>query len=208
MEKSCVKCGVKFSKPRKISTAQWSERKFCSKRCSATKICFSHEDVIAMYNSGYSSIELSSILEISGAHILRILRKYCKTRNSSEAQKNAWAKPRKAATGSPCKPHVKEILKNRIGEKNHNWGGGITTSAQGYLVYTASVTNGDRAGKLLHRVIAEENIRPLMPGEVVHHIDHNKKNNEVSNLKIMSHSEHARLHAKHSKLGVKQCLEA
>ncbi len=48
-----------------------------------------------------------------------------------------------------------------------------------------------------HRVIAEQKIgRKLLPGEVVHHIDGNKKNNDPSNLLVMaSQSEHARLHA-------------
>ena len=37
--------------------------------------------------------------------------------------------------------------------------------------------------------------RELSPCEIVHHIDGNKRNNDISNLKILSRSEHAKLHS-------------
>lgn len=53
-----------------------------------------------------------------------------------------------------------------------------------------------RLGRHEHRIVAEEIIgRKLQPGEVVHHIDGNKKNNDPSNLMVLSsQKEHARLH--------------
>lgn len=52
-------------------------------------------------------------------------------------------------------------------------------------------------GRHTHRVIAEQKIgRPLKPGEVVHHIDGNKRNNDPSNLMIFAtQADHARYHA-------------
>ena len=48
---------------------------------------------------------------------------------------------------------------------------------------------------LLHRVIMENYIgRLLTPDEVVHHKDHNKKNNDISNLELLSLREHVKLH--------------
>lgn len=47
-----------------------------------------------------------------------------------------------------------------------------------------------------HRIVAEEMLgRKLLPGEVVHHIDGNKRNNDPDNLKIFaSQKEHAAWH--------------
>jgi hypothetical protein len=50
-------------------------------------------------------------------------------------------------------------------------------------------------GRHQHRVVAERLLgRPLAPGEVVHHIDGNKKNNHSSNLKVTTQREHMREH--------------
>jgi hypothetical protein len=46
-----------------------------------------------------------------------------------------------------------------------------------------------------HRLVMEKFIgRYLDPRELVHHIDGNKKNNSIDNLKIVSMSEHRRIH--------------
>ena len=51
-------------------------------------------------------------------------------------------------------------------------------------------------GRHLHRQVAERILgRPLQEGEIVHHIDGNKLNNDPENLMILpSQAEHARLH--------------
>lgn len=47
-----------------------------------------------------------------------------------------------------------------------------------------------------HRYLMEQFVgRPLLRTEDVHHIDHNPRNNNVSNLIILSRREHARIHA-------------
>lgn len=52
-------------------------------------------------------------------------------------------------------------------------------------------------GRHTHRIVAEQILgRPLQKGEIVHHIDGNKRNNEPSNLTVMTQSEHCRLHFK------------
>lgn len=46
-----------------------------------------------------------------------------------------------------------------------------------------------------HRAVAETKLgRALKPGEIVHHKDGDKHNNEPSNLEVMTQSEHARAH--------------
>lgn len=56
-------------------------------------------------------------------------------------------------------------------------------------------------GKHLHRIVAEEKLgRKLLPGEVVHHIDGNKRNNDPGNLMVFSsQEEHAAWHVKEEK---------
>lgn len=52
-----------------------------------------------------------------------------------------------------------------------------------------------RDGRHEHRVVAEQMLgRPLLRGEIVHHIDHNKQNNDPSNLEVMTQARHAQIH--------------
>lgn len=55
-------------------------------------------------------------------------------------------------------------------------------------------------GRHEHRVVAEKILgRALVKGEIVHHKDGNKKNNNPANLEIMTQGEHMREHG----LGIK-----
>lgn len=48
-----------------------------------------------------------------------------------------------------------------------------------------------------HRLVMEKHLdRFLEKNEVVHHIDRNKQNNNISNLQVMTNSEHLKLHIK------------
>lgn len=79
-------------------------------------------------------------------------------------------------------------------EKHHNWKGGRTHTAQGYILLREKT----RVSKLEHRVIMERHIgRKLNTEEVVHHIDGNRGNNDITNLMLFpSNSEHIKHHAK------------
>lgn len=68
---------------------------------------------------------------------------------------------------------------------------------EGYIAYKAKYSDGSRRTLLHHREVMEEILgRSLSSTEHVHHKDGNKKNNEPSNLEIMSPAAHAREHAR------------
>ncbi len=60
----------------------------------------------------------------------------------------------------------------------------------------AGRTYKKKHGRHLHRTVAEEMLgRELLPGEVVHHINGDKRDNRVENLIVFSsQAEHARVH--------------
>jgi hypothetical protein len=68
---------------------------------------------------------------------------------------------------------------------------GTSIKPNGYLEYT----RGPNKFRSVHVVRMEQHIgRKILPGECVHHIDGDKQNNDLSNLRLMTISEHTRLH--------------
>lgn len=93
-----------------------------------------------------------------------------------------------------AKAAMAEMRKNGLinmasGERNPNWAGGISR-ANGYINL--------RAGSRYipeHRLVMERHLgRPLNPDEVVHHINHDKTDNRIENLQVMSRAEHINEH--------------
>ena len=58
------------------------------------------------------------------------------------------------------------------------------------------ITSGIHKGKLLHRLVYENNFGSIPKGFHIHHIDGNKENNVPGNLMILSKSNHHHLHMK------------
>lgn len=92
-----------------------------------------------------------------------------------------------------------------IGSKNGFWKGGRSVASNGYVLVRVGVDHrlADVRGYAYeHRVVAERKLgRALRRGEVVHHIDGNKQNNEPDNLEVLASSAHHR--AKHRKSGAR-----
>ena len=62
----------------------------------------------------------------------------------------------------------------------------------GYYLHTVG---GGKTGKRLHVYVWEKHHGEAPKGFAIHHIDNDKRNNEIENLECMSKSSHAKLHA-------------
>ena len=70
----------------------------------------------------------------------------------------------------------------------------VTVGKDGYKYVWMS----DGSGVKEHRFVMEKHLgRPLRKDEHVHHKDFNRQNNDISNLVILTPSEHSRLHRLH-----------
>lgn len=78
-----------------------------------------------------------------------------------------------------------ESVRNKISDSRRGSGNGATYAK--------------KFGQHEHRLVAEQILgRPLRKGEVVHHIDRNRRNNDPKNLMIFaSQAEHVQWHAAH-----------
>lgn len=72
-------------------------------------------------------------------------------------------------------------------------GGAIKKSRRGIFTKTTSYIKEE--GVHQHRIVMEKKLgRKLNRGEIVHHKDGNKHNNDPENLQVMTQSEHIKLH--------------
>ena len=89
-----------------------------------------------------------------------------------------------------------KIAEAKRGALNPQWKGGVRRNGGYILELCHAHPAADRWGYVAqHRLIMERLLRRLLaPGEVVHHLDGNRSNNDPSNLWLLSASEHHRLH--------------
>lgn len=107
-----------------------------------------------------------------------------------------------------CRPCFFQWNSKRFTKENPNWNKTKMTTEVKTKLRESKLGKGDGKsytkvfGRHEHRVVAEQILgRPLKKGEVVHHIDENKRNNNPDNLRVFaSQAEHAAHHKKLIKL--------
>ncbi len=108
----------------------------------------------------------------------------------------------------------------RVGraENHYNWKGGVNLNAQGYvLVYVKKThqffpmaTNSHNAGGyiLQHRLVMAQSLgRCLKPYEIVHHLDGDRQNNDIGNLRLTIRQRHGLAYSDAFQEGWKQGYE-
>lgn len=86
----------------------------------------------------------------------------------------------------------------QLGEKSHRWKGGRMIDGRGYIqILKRDHPFATKPNFYIreHRLVMETHLgRFLKRGESIHHINGIKHDNRLSNLQLLSPSEHARLH--------------
>lgn len=89
---------------------------------------------------------------------------------------------------------VKNPMAGKSGELNPNYKEGRYIDSQGYVAVLVGGVTGSRY-QYEHRIIMEEHLnRPLSSDEHVHHINGNRQDNRIENLKLLTSKEHGSLH--------------
>lgn len=90
------------------------------------------------------------------------------------------------------------IAKSQTGSGNSVWKGGRTISAGGYVtILVPDHPYADVNGRVKEeRLMLEKHLgRHLLPGEVVHHINHDSLDNRLENFALMTISNHSKYHS-------------
>lgn len=146
-----------------------------------------------------SMAEIAKARGIALSTVRRRLVKLGVIRAKDEAMQLAKPKMSLAHTGKPRHFSEEHLTKFRTCwkfRKNVISPKAVRINTNGYYEFTG----GEKMGKLVHRDVIEKHLgRKLASDEIVHHRDHNKLNNSIENLQLMTASEHAAYHRAYEK---------
>lgn len=100
-----------------------------------------------------------------------------------------------SGVGKFCSFSCRTAYRNttQTGKNSNNWRGGELKTSLGYIrVYAPKHPNNRFRYVLKHRLVMEDKIgRYLTDDEIVHHVNHDKSDNRIENLTILSASQHS-----------------
>lgn len=217
--KICLACGISFNRRildngRLEFIEDFVRRKFCSIECTPAKIIFEDKTCLQCGISFNRAISPDGRLERPTSYRRR---KFCSHRCSDLFRSGPGSQPIRIYTkdkiciqcgisfnrerrpsgklSTPGDFRARMFCSNecsgayRSGSNHYAFKPEGTVRSDGYLYLS------NRGRKLFHRVVMENHLgRLLEDWEIVHHIDENKKNNSIENLKVMTRSQHMILH--------------
>jgi hypothetical protein len=187
IKKYCLQCNNEIV----IKFKSKESKKFCSVSCS------SKWQIINNPNVGFKGKSLSE------EHKGKLSDKLKGRIFSDETRKLLSVKLKGRCITEECRKKISNTLKGRHlpeeqkhkiseslkREKNYMWKGEIIDTS----TYTSIYVKGDKR-KSLHRYIWEEANGLIPEGYHIHHIDGNRKNNELINLQLVTPGEHNKIH--------------
>jgi hypothetical protein len=197
IEKECKVCSSKF----KIYKSRWDHQIYCSKKCKEEDTTI--EVICPLCNIIHKMLKCYSKEK-------RIRYKFCSDncykefiKIQDESKKKEYIKicnnckkefiaiRKKTKTGCHfCSQECSIKYQKGINHPSYNGG---TSFNNGYLIENVN----QKKYKLKHRIVMEQYIgRKLNKNEIVHHIDENKKNNNIENLQLMEKKEHDKYHSR------------
>jgi hypothetical protein len=154
-----------------------------------------HIDEIArLYETGMMVTEIAGIAGMSYSTTWRRLRDAGALRGKKKSIQISVERGRFTAGRDPDlkRAPISEETRRKQSEAKAGKGRGFRVTSHGYIEYTF----GEHKGRSAHIVAIEAVIgRRLMANECVHHINHDRSDNRLENLQLMTRSEHASLHA-------------
>lgn len=180
IETECAWCGKTFE----IKSSQVKNHNYCSRAClgKANAERFRLARIKICANCGKE-------FEYKGHHTSRNKHFFCCTECVYEF-KNVQMLVNCDWCGKPFYKKRSAVARTKHNFCDHNCYRDFINFEQ------AGATNQIVDGKCLYRKLAEIKIgRPLQSNEEVHHIDGNHENNNPDNLKVLTASEHSKLHA-------------